>query len=165
MQLLHRVAGRLWRLVGPRLQWRLLRMRQATFLVGLTGVVVNHEGRVLVLQHRYWMGNPHGLPSGWAEVGETWEEGFSREVREEVGLAVHDVRVAWARAVPGSRRGRRVEVVLTARAMSTASPRPDGTEVLGAWFLPPPQARSRLRREHADLVARLVSPAPDAVES
>jgi ADP-ribose pyrophosphatase YjhB (NUDIX family) len=154
----HEVAAALWRRAGGRLQWRLVRWRNATFLVGLTGVVRDPEGRVLVLEHRYWMGNACGLPSGYAVRRETWEEGLAREVREETGLEVSDVVVARVR----SGFEGRIEVLLTANAPSGAEPRADGGEVLVAAFVDPSEARARLRAEHVrmlDLVIGADGPA------
>ncbi len=157
MATVHRFATAVWRRIGGRWQWRLLRWREATFLVGLTGVVLDDDGRVLVQVHRYWMGNPCGLPSGWAAAGETWEAGFAREVHEETGLRVAEVRVVRVSAVPDARLGPRIEVLLAARAPGPALPRPDGTEVLAADFVDVAEARRRLRPEHLGLIDLVVT--------
>jgi 8-oxo-dGTP diphosphatase len=152
MQLLHRLAAGIWRRVGARGQWYVLRVAHATFLVGLTGVVLDDAGRVLVLRHRYWMGNPCGLPGGWAAGGETWEAGLEREIREETALVVRDVEVVRVRS---GLKGR-VEVLLRARAGGVPGadvlPRPDGREVLSAEFLDVDTARGRLRPDHVHLL-------------
>ena len=113
----HAVAAALWRRAGGRLQWRLVRWGNATFLVGLTGVVLDPQGRVLVLEHRYWMGNACGLPSGYAVRRETWERGLAREVREETGLEVADVTVVRVR----SGFEGRIEVLLSATSSPVSS--------------------------------------------
>ena len=157
MSALHRLATAVWRRIGGRWQWRLLRWREDTFLVGLTGVVIDDDERVLVQVHRYWMGNPCGLPSGWAAAGETWEQGLTREVCEETGLTVTDVHVVRVSPVPGALRGPRIEVLLSARARGPAVPRPDGTEVLAAEFVDLAEARRRLRPEHLGLIDLVVT--------
>jgi 8-oxo-dGTP diphosphatase len=136
------LAG-LWKRLGGFLQWRLLWLRNDAFIIGLSGVVLDDSGRVLLLEHRWWTGNPWGLPSGYAERGETWEAGFAREVREETGLEVHDVRVVGHHS--GFRL--RVEVHLVARASGT--PRADGREVLRAAFVDPEDLPAGLRPDHA----------------
>ncbi|GAA2166273.1 ADP-ribose pyrophosphatase YjhB (NUDIX family) [Humibacillus xanthopallidus] len=154
----HATAAALWRRAGGRLQWRLVRWRNATFLVGLTGVVRDPAGRVLVLEHRYWMGNTCGLPSGYAVRRETWEAGLAREVREETGIEVSDVAVVCVR----SGFEGRIEVLLTATAPQGAEPRADGGEVLVAAFVDVSEARARLRAEHVrmlDLVLGAGEPA------
>jgi 8-oxo-dGTP pyrophosphatase MutT (NUDIX family) len=144
----HEVAAALWRRAGGRLQWRLLRWRNATFLVGLTGVVRDPEGRVLVLEHRYWMGNACGLPSGYAVRRETWEQGLAREVREETGLEVADVAVVRVR----SGFEGRIEVLLSASVPRGARPRADRGEVLTAQLVDEVEARRRLRGEHVRML-------------
>ena len=144
----HAVAAALWRRAGGRLQWRLVRWGNATFLVGLTGVVLDPQGRVLVLEHRYWMGNACGLPSGYAVRRETWERGLAREVREETGLEVADVTVVRIR----SGFDGRIEVLLSATVPPGAEPRPDGGEVLTAEFVDAAEARARLRGEHVRML-------------
>ena len=152
MDALHRLNATIWRRVGGRVQWRLLRLRNDTFLVGLTGVVLDDRGRVLVLVHRYWMGNPCGLPSGYAVSRETWERGFAREVREETGLQVGDVEVVATRS---GFRGR-VEVLLRARASEGSTPTADGREVLTAEFMEPEVARLQLRDAHVHMLDQVI---------
>jgi hypothetical protein len=58
------IAARLWRAMAGPLQWRILWVRHAKFMVGVTGIVRDPDGNVLLLKHRFWPGNrPWGLPS------------------------------------------------------------------------------------------------------
>lgn len=79
---------RIWHLLRP-LQWRILCLVNATFMVGVSGVVRNDAGQVLLLRHRFW-GSRYawGVPTGYAKRGETLEDTVVREVREETGLEV-----------------------------------------------------------------------------
>ena len=55
--------------------------------VSVAGVVVNDEGKALVIRRR---DNGHWEPQGGAlELNETFEEGVRREVQEETGVLVH----------------------------------------------------------------------------
>jgi hypothetical protein len=74
---------RLWRL-GKPLQWRFLWLVHAKFICGITGVVRDDHGRVLLLRHRLWppgrqwgdpkevlearLFNPADLPDGMPEA-------------------------------------------------------------------------------------------------
>jgi ADP-ribose pyrophosphatase YjhB (NUDIX family) len=69
------------------------------FICGITGVVRDDHGRVLLLRHRLW---PHdrqwGFPTGCACKGERHEGTIAREVREETGLTVKAGRLLKVRS-------------------------------------------------------------------
>lgn len=78
----------LWHRIKP-VQWRVLRLRQATFLVATQVLVRDGEGRVLLLKHRMWpKGREWGIPGGHADAGEVLEDAARRELREETGLDI-----------------------------------------------------------------------------
>ncbi|GAB3925312.1 NUDIX hydrolase [Microlunatus endophyticus] len=142
------VAARVWkRLHGPA-QWRILWLKHATFMIGVTGAVLDDHDRVLLLKHRFWKDNPWGTPSGYLERGETIEEGFAREVAEETGLAVGDVRIVKINS--GFRL--RVEVGVVARVASGAEPRVDGVEVEQAQFFPVQELPDDLRKSQRAVI-------------
>jgi ADP-ribose pyrophosphatase YjhB (NUDIX family) len=67
---------RVWRLVQPR------------FTVGVVGVVRDQEGRVLLVEHLLHPKTPWGLPGGWLERDEQPDDAVRRELREELGIEV-----------------------------------------------------------------------------
>ena len=60
----------------------------------VAGAVVARKGRVLLLRRKYgdFMGGLYELPSGLVEPGETLEEALDREVKEETGLRVAELK-------------------------------------------------------------------------
>ncbi|MEU6482948.1 NUDIX domain-containing protein [Streptomyces sp. NPDC046887] len=109
---MNRLVVRVWRLIRGPLQWRILWFTHATFMVGVTGVVRNDEGQVLLLRHRMWTPErPWGLPTGFARRGEEFGMTVVREVKEETGLDVEPGRLV--RLKSGYRL--RVEVAYEAR--------------------------------------------------
>lgn len=59
--------------------------------VSVAGIVVNDEGKVLVIRRR---DNGHWEPPGGVlEISETFEEGTRREILEETGIAVEVERL------------------------------------------------------------------------
>ncbi len=59
--------------------------------VATVGALIRHRGRVLTVRTRKWSGK-WGIPGGKIERGEAAEEALRREVREETGLALEDIR-------------------------------------------------------------------------
>lgn len=53
---------------------------------GVAVVVLDRDGRVLMLRHVFHPLAPWGLPGGWLGRGESPAEGALRELREETGL-------------------------------------------------------------------------------
>ena len=69
------------------IQLNVMRLMQSQFLVGVTGIIFNDKGEVLLLKHTYrqveW-----SLPGGYLAGKEHSTEGLEREVEEECGLIV-----------------------------------------------------------------------------
>lgn len=95
---MNKILARLWRL-GKPLQWRFLWLVHGKFICGVTGVIRDDEGRVLLLRHRLWPESRQwGCPTGYANRGERHEDTIIREVREETGLAVKPGRLILVRS-------------------------------------------------------------------
>ena len=86
--LITRLLVRLWRLLKGLPQWYILWFVHDKFIIGVSGVILDEQQRVLLLRHRYWKPGSWGLPSGYAEKQETMEETLRREVLEETGYHI-----------------------------------------------------------------------------
>jgi len=82
------LTSRVWGFFSQRIGWEILWLLNDKFVIGVSGLVLNEDGCVLLLRHRYWAGNLWGLPSGYMRKGETVLEAISREIMEETGLRV-----------------------------------------------------------------------------
>ena len=104
------------------------------------GLVFDDRGRIALVKHhedRGWA-DVWVPPGGMLERGETADEGFRREVREETGLEVKDLHVTRifnnAYGEPGGKRYPFYFVQFVSRA-ATRGLRPDDYEVREArWF-------------------------------
>ena len=62
-------------------------------------VIVDARGRVLLLQHHFRPGSGWGIPGGFMQPGEQPETALRRELREELGVEIEQVELAFARAL------------------------------------------------------------------
>src|ERR1044072_5231387 len=72
-------------------------LTQARFAVTAGGVISDEGGRVLLLRHVLRKGSGWGIPGGFLEAGEQPEEAVRRELREETGLELEGVELAFVR--------------------------------------------------------------------
>jgi 8-oxo-dGTP diphosphatase len=122
-------------------------LAEPRFTVTAGAVVVDVEGRVLLLKHVYRRGSGWGIPGGFMEKGEQPEAAIRRELREEAGLEVEDARLINVRTIAGAQQ---VEILFLARARRGAEARAVSAEVSAVgWFerdaLPPELSKDQRR--------------------
>ncbi|MCX5396875.1 NUDIX domain-containing protein [Streptomyces sp. NBC_00102] len=145
---MHRLVARLWRLIRGPLQWRVLWLAHAKFNVGVTGVVRNDAGQVLLLKHRLWAAqHPWGLPTGFAVKGEEFSRTVVREVKEETGLDVEPGRLV--RLKSGYRL--RLEVAYEARLVG-GTLKIDDFEILEARWFDADELPAAMQESHRELI-------------
>ncbi len=107
-----------------------MRLTHAHFTVTAGAIIFNDKNEVLLLKHRFRAGSGWGLPGGFMETGEQPEDALRRELREEIGLEVDDVKVFAARSF---KKPQQVEVLFRGRA--NADVKPLNMEIESAqWF-------------------------------
>ncbi|MFM9611650.1 NUDIX domain-containing protein [Streptomyces niveiscabiei] len=144
-----RLVARLWRLIRGSWQWRILWLAHAKFMVGVTGVVRNEAGQVLLLKHRLWPPDrPWGLPTGYAIKGEEFPLTVVREVKEETGLDVVPGRLL--KLTSGYKL--RVEVAYEALHTGGGTLKIDGFEILEAQWFDPDSLPVGMQDSHRQLI-------------
>ena len=137
-----------WRLLSGRVRWWVLWAAHAKYVIGVTGVVRDQHGRVLLLRHRMWTPRrPWGLPTGFAASGEEFPHTVVREVKEETGLDVAPGRLV--RVVSGFRL--RAEVAYEAEFLG-GTLQLDPMEILEAGWLSPEELPEGLQESHRALI-------------
>ena len=127
-----RVLSSIWRALPGPVRRSIVRATEPHFTVAMAAVVRDEEGRILLLEHVFRPGSGWGLPGGFLAKRERLEDGIRRELREEVGLELDGLELAFARALVFTNQ---VEIVY--RATARGEPRPRGLEISGfAWFAP-----------------------------
>lgn len=143
-----RIVARVWKLIRGPLQWRVLWFTHATFMIGVTGVVRNEAGEVLLLKHRMWPSDrPWGLPTGYAIKSEEFPKTIVREVREETGLEVVPGRLVKVTS------GYRLRVEIAYEALHVGGTlKLDSFEILEAKRFSPDALPEGMQESHIQLV-------------
>ncbi|MGH3766194.1 MAG: NUDIX domain-containing protein [Pseudonocardiaceae bacterium] len=143
-----RLIARIWRALRGPVQWWILWVAHAQFIAGITGLVRDDAGRVLLLRHRLWPPKHQwGLPTGYAKRRETFEATIVREVKEETGL---DVIVGPLMQLTSGYQ-LRIEVAYAARFVG-GELRLDPLEVLEAKWFPLAELPAGLLPAHRQLI-------------
>lgn len=99
-------------------------------------VVFDPSERVLLIRRRYppFKGG-YALPGGFVEIGETVEEGCRRELREETGLRVGDLRLIGVYSDPSrDPRGHTASVAFLAELSAPAVPVAGDDAAAAEWI-------------------------------
>jgi NAD+ diphosphatase len=96
-------------------------------------VIINDKHEALLAHNRKFAGQMYSLIAGFNEAGESLEDTVAREIREEVGLEVKDIRYIASQPWPFPNS---LMLGFTARYAS-GEIHPDGVEIEDAkWFTP-----------------------------
>ncbi len=153
------LLGTLWRRTPRRIRRWGVWLVEPRFAVTAGALVLDAQGRVLLLKHTFRSGSGWGIPGGFLEKGEQPEDALRRELREEVGLELAAARLAFVRTL---KRPRQVEIMFCCRAAGDASPQGNEIEQAG-WFAPdalPPELSPDQRRLVAHTLKSSANP-PD----
>lgn len=141
MDIVHTAAS-LWRRVPVRVQRRLMWLTHATFTVGVSAVVLDDGGRVLLLRHRFRESDAWELPGGYVGRGERLEAAIAREIREETGLEV------TVQSLVAAMIGRRLHLDVCFLAQRAGGElRVADHEIIDARFFPPVDLPAVLEHE------------------
>jgi ADP-ribose pyrophosphatase YjhB (NUDIX family) len=92
-------AGIIWKKMPKGMRRWLTRRFQTSFTVSAAGIITNDKGEVLLLDHVLRPVSGWGLPGGFMDIGEQPEVALRRELREETGIELTDVRFVTVRTL------------------------------------------------------------------
>lgn len=127
-RMLYTIAGKIWKVMPRGMRVFASRSFQAKFTVSAAGVIVNERNEVLLLNHVLRPFSGWGVPGGFMDAREQPEKTLRREIREETGLELKDVKLFRARTV-----GRHIEIIFTATGVGDAQVQSGEITELG-WF-------------------------------
>jgi ADP-ribose pyrophosphatase YjhB (NUDIX family) len=140
------LIAKIWNSLGAPLRRNLAWLAHAKFIHGVSGIIVDERGRVLLLKHRFWKGQRWGLPGGLARHGETLAATLRRELREETGLEVRPSRLLRVNTT----RGRLAEFILLAEC--AGEPRVRSREIMDARFWERTELPENLLEAHREML-------------
>ncbi|MFL6469162.1 MAG: NUDIX hydrolase [Pyrinomonadaceae bacterium] len=128
--MLKKAIRRIWRLISPDTRALLVRSTQSSFTVSAAAVVSNEKGEVLLLNHVLRPYSGWGFPGGFIDKGEQAEDAIRREVREETGIELTQLKLYSIRTT-----GVHIEVLFS--AMADGEPSVKSAEIMEVrWFNP-----------------------------
>ena len=107
-----------------------VRLTQPTFTVSAAAVVLNENREVLLLNHILRPSSGWGLPGGFLNAGENPDQAIRRELNEETGIEVDNLRMLKMRVL-----NRHVEILFAAETRQDPEVRSREISEL-AWFAP-----------------------------
>lgn len=93
------LLSKIWRILPFPLRLRIVRSTQKKFTVSVVAIVTNRRDEVLILDHFIRPGASWGLPGGFIKTNEQPDTAIARELAEETGLTLTNVRLSNIRTI------------------------------------------------------------------
>lgn len=133
--------SKIWKYLGKKIQWRLIWILHSKFNVGLSIIIPDTEGRILLGKHVFSSDTPWRLLGGYINRNENIYDAAKREVKEETGIDIEPYRVLRIR----SGFAFRIEITLVTKPVVGSMCVLDRKELdeVG-WFAPGEEPKSTL---------------------
>src|SRR5687767_9551441 len=93
------LVRKIWKIIPSRLRLALVRLWQDRFTVSAAGLILNNEGKILLLNHVLRPFSGWGLPGGFVDHGESAETAIRRELMEETGIELSELKIYRTRVL------------------------------------------------------------------
>ncbi len=149
-----RIIGKFWRVLSPKTRAKLVRATQDAFTVSTAAIILNEKNEILLLNHVLRPYSNWGFPGGFVEYGEQVENAIRREVREEAGIELADLRLFEINTFDSH-----IEILWSAAALG--EPKVSSSEIVGFdWFTAdnaPSEMNTKQHRQIRDLLMQITS--------
>jgi 8-oxo-dGTP pyrophosphatase MutT (NUDIX family) len=126
--MIRRAIGKLWKILPRTVRLGIVRSTQVTFTVSVTCIVINNKSEVLMLDHVLRPRSGWGFPGGFLDANERTADAIRREIREETGIGLTDLRLERVLV-----HRRHVEIIYSARPIGEPGVQTSEIYRLG-WF-------------------------------
>ena len=109
------IVGKIWKILPANGRRWLTRLFQTSFTASAAGLITDEKGKVLLLNHVLRPGSGWGIPGGFLNRGEQPGDTLRREIREETGLEIENIKLANVRTLE-----RHIEIIYTGSAVGEA---------------------------------------------
>ncbi len=118
----------IWGKLNPALRLKVVRAAQKKFTASAAAIIINENDEVLLLNHVLRSDLSWGIPGGFLEHGEQPETAVRREIREETGLELKNIKMIRVRTLK-----HHIEILFRANPIGTARVQSLEINELG-WF-------------------------------
>lgn len=91
--MLKNLVGKIWRKLPQSARLKIIRTTQTKFTVSVGVVIFDKKERILLLDHVLRPKSGWGIPGGFINANEQPEYAVHREIREETGLELENVKL------------------------------------------------------------------------
>lgn len=126
--MIKKIVKIIWRKLSPAMRLKVIRATQNNFTVSVAALVLNDKKEVLLLNHVLRSDLSWGFPGGFINAGEQPEAAVKRELLEEVGLEIENIKLIRLRTT-----NRHIEILFRASAVGAARVQSFEINELG-WF-------------------------------
>ena len=147
--MLRKVVRKLWKILPTGVRLKIVRTTQTKFTVSVAVVITNERNEVLILNHVLRPFSGWGMPGGFIDRAEQPEAAIRREIREETGIELEDLRMFRVRTV-----NTHVEILFLAKAIGT--PEVKSREIIELNWFAIDELPEKMSREQKAIIGEIL---------